>query len=121
ITNGTRQRQGHKIVINQSKKELFNIHSGLRGVHRRLKNAWTVEANPDEITDGLFEGVRVFILPHPRAKFNVSEMEAIGRFITNGGAVLVLLSEGGEQQTDTNINFLLEEFGIVGNSDAAVE
>ncbi|XGW04433.1 hypothetical protein V3C99_015538 [Haemonchus contortus] len=119
-SNGTRQGKGHKIIINQSKKELFNINSGLRGIHRRLKNAWTVETNPDEITDGMFEGVRAFILPHPRAKFNVSEMEAIGRFITNGGAVLVLLSEGGEQQHDTNINFLLEEFGIVGNSDAVI-
>ncbi|VDO22893.1 unnamed protein product [Haemonchus placei] len=119
-SNETRQGKGHKIIINQSKKELFNINSGLRGIHRRLKNAWTVETNPDEITDGMFEGVRAFILPHPRAKFNVSEMEAIGRFITNGGAVLVLLSEGGEQQHDTNINFLLEEFGIVGNSDAVI-
>ncbi|VDM57490.1 unnamed protein product [Angiostrongylus costaricensis] len=47
-------------------------------------------------------------------------MEAIRNFITNGGAVMVLLSEGGEQQTGTNINFLLEEFGIVGNSDAVI-
>ncbi|KAK6010045.1 hypothetical protein OSTOST_24965, partial [Ostertagia ostertagi] len=58
-SNGIRPRQGHKIIINQSKKELFNIHSGLR--------------DPDEITDGVLDGVRVFILPHPRAKFNVSE------------------------------------------------
>lgn len=43
-------------------------------------------------------------------------MEAIGRFITTGGAVMVLLSEGGEQQADTNINFLLEEFGVVVNN-----
>ncbi|KJH47003.1 hypothetical protein DICVIV_06933 [Dictyocaulus viviparus] len=76
--------------------------------------------NTDEITDGLFEGVAAFILPNPRAKLNVSEVEAIGNFITSGGAVLVLLSEGGEQQADTNINFLLEEFGIVGNSDAVI-
>ncbi|WKY15538.1 hypothetical protein Q1695_000766 [Nippostrongylus brasiliensis] len=110
----------HKIIINQSKKESFTIHSGLRALHRRLRNAWTVETNVDEITDGLFEGVRLFILPHPRAKFNVSEMESIGRFITKGGAVLVLLSEGGEQNSDTNINFLLEEFGIIVNNDAVI-
>ncbi|KAK6028943.1 hypothetical protein OSTOST_04954, partial [Ostertagia ostertagi] len=119
-SNGIRPRQGHKIIINQSKKELFNIHSGLRGIHRRLKNAWTVETNPDEITDEFLRSHVVFNTTHPRAKFNVSEMEAIGRFITNGGAVLVLLSEGGEQQADTNINFLLEEFGIVGNSEALI-
>ncbi|KAE9417888.1 hypothetical protein Angca_003493, partial [Angiostrongylus cantonensis] len=114
------QTRGHKIIIDQSKKEIFNIHSGLRGIHRRLKSVWTVETNSDEITDGMFEGVTAFILPSPRAKLNISEMEAIRNFIMNGGAVMVLLSEGGEQQTATNINFLLEEFGIVGNSDAVI-
>ncbi|ETN87068.1 hypothetical protein NECAME_01226 [Necator americanus] len=48
------------------------------------------------------------------------QMESIGRFLTNGGAVLVMLSEGGEQEADTNINFLLEEFGIVVNNDAVI-
>lgn len=33
---------------------------------------------------------------------------------------MVLLSEGGEQQADTNINFLLEEFGVVVNNDAVI-
>uniref|UniRef100_A0A0M3IQ26 Uncharacterized protein n=1 Tax=Ascaris lumbricoides TaxID=6252 RepID=A0A0M3IQ26_ASCLU len=32
-----------KIIFDQSKKQLFNIHSGFRQVHRRLKNAWRVE------------------------------------------------------------------------------
>ncbi|KAL6741591.1 hypothetical protein Aduo_014829 [Ancylostoma duodenale] len=118
--NSTKKPTGHKIIVNQSKKEAFSIHSGLRGIQRRLKNAWTVETNSDEITDGMFEGVRAFILPQPRAKFNVSEMESIGRFLTNGGAVLVMMSEGGEQEADTNINFLLEEFGIVVNNDAVI-
>ncbi|VDM67465.1 unnamed protein product [Strongylus vulgaris] len=131
--NSTKKSSSHKIIINQSKKESFNVLSGLRGVQKRLKNAWTVETwvfqatelfshvtNTDEITDGMFEGVRAFILPHPRAKFNVSEMESIGRFLTNGGSVLVMLSEGGEQAADTNINFLLEEFGIVVNNDAVI-
>ncbi|VDO18937.1 unnamed protein product [Heligmosomoides polygyrus] len=80
ISNGSAVKaQGHKIVINQSKREPFTIHSGLRGVHRRLRNAWTVETNQDEITDGMFEGVRLFIIPYPRAKFNVSEVVIIRR------------------------------------------
>ena len=33
-----------------------------------------------------------------------------------GGSVLVLLSEGGESKANTNINFLLEECGVLVNS-----
>jgi intraflagellar transport protein 52 len=33
-------------------------------------------------------------------------------FITVGGALLVLLGEGGENDFNTNINFLLEEYGM---------
>lgn len=33
-----------------------------------------------------------------------------------GGCVLVLMTEGGELKQNTNINFLLEEFGIMVNN-----
>lgn len=33
-----------------------------------------------------------------------------------GGNVMVLLGEGGETKYETNINFLLEEFGIMVNN-----
>ncbi|CAN8002155.1 unnamed protein product [Ixodes hexagonus] len=41
-------------------------------------------------------------------------------FLSHGGRLLVLLGEGGERRFQTNINFLLEEYGIVVNSDAVV-
>jgi intraflagellar transport protein 52 len=34
---------------------------------------------------------------------------------------LVLLGEGGEQQFNTNINFLLEEYGIMINNGTSVK
>ena len=39
-------------------------------------------------------------------------------YISGGGCVLVLLGEGGEAKHDTNINFLLEEYGVVVNAGA---
>lgn len=33
-----------------------------------------------------------------------------------GGSLLVLMTEEGEVKLDTNINYLLEEFGIACNS-----
>ena len=40
------------------------------------------------------------------------------QFIDKGGNVLIMLGEGGEAKYGTNINFLLEEYGIMINSDA---
>lgn len=38
------------------------------------------------------------------------------KYLENGGDILVLLGEGGESRYDTNINFLLEEYGIMVNN-----
>lgn len=45
-------------------------------------------------------------------------MEVLKQYLDGGGNVLVLLGEGGERKYDTNINFLLEEFGIMVNNGA---
>lgn len=41
-------------------------------------------------------------------------------FVSNGGSILVMLGENGENYFDTNINFLLEEIGLNINSDSVV-
>ncbi|PAV71949.1 hypothetical protein WR25_16654 [Diploscapter pachys] len=113
-------RTGTKILIDQSKKEGMTVHSGLRGLHRRLKANWTVEINQDEITNGTFIDVRAIIFPLPRVKFNAGEMDALTEFLNNGGCIFVMMSEGGEQKADTNINFLLEQYGISVNNDTVI-
>ncbi|KAH9631803.1 hypothetical protein HF086_005806 [Spodoptera exigua] len=40
--------------------------------------------------------------------------------VERGDSVLVAMSDGGEERTNTNINFFLEEFGIVVNNDCVV-
>uniref|UniRef100_F1L543 Intraflagellar transport protein 52 n=1 Tax=Ascaris suum TaxID=6253 RepID=F1L543_ASCSU len=126
VTNEILQASGSgtgtrsKIIFDQSKKQLFNIHSGFRQVHRRLKNAWRVETNTDEINAETFNECRIFIIPYPRAKFTQEEFEHIRRYLEGGGNLLVLTAEGGESAADTNINFLLEEFGIAWNDDAVI-
>jgi hypothetical protein len=44
------------------------------------------------------------------------QFEAIKSYLDKGGNILVLLGEGGETRFGTNINFLLEDFGIMVNS-----
>uniref|UniRef100_A0A914Q8Y5 ABC-type uncharacterized transport system domain-containing protein n=1 Tax=Panagrolaimus davidi TaxID=227884 RepID=A0A914Q8Y5_9BILA len=76
--------------------------------------------NTDEISDATFEKVHIFVLPAPNSKFNEQEFDALRKFVQAGGSLLVLMTEEGEIKLDTNINYLLEEFGIACNSDAVI-
>lgn len=44
------------------------------------------------------------------------QLEVLKQYLEGGGNMLVMLGEGGEMKYDTNINFLLEEFGILINN-----
>ncbi|NXE72404.1 IFT52 protein, partial [Cochlearius cochlearius] len=67
----------------------------------------------DEITSEKLFGVKLWITAGPREKFSAAEFLALKKFLEDGGAILVMLREGGESRCGTNINFLLEEYGIV--------
>lgn len=72
--------------------------------------------NTEELTQEFLSTGRVLILAGPKNKFTELEMNSIRTFINSGGNVLVMLGEGGEKKSNTNINFLLEEFGIMINN-----
>jgi len=38
------------------------------------------------------------------------------KYIEGGGSILVLMGEGGEVKSQTNINYLLEQYGISFNN-----
>lgn len=44
------------------------------------------------------------------------QFHVLREYMDGGGCVLVLMTEGGEVKQNTNINFLLEEFGIMVNN-----
>lgn len=46
------------------------------------------------------------------------QLEVLKQYLDGGGNILVMLGEGGEMKYDTNINFLLEEFGVMVNNGA---
>lgn len=72
--------------------------------------------NNDILTKELLSTGKVLVLPGPRNKFTELEVNAVRAFLNDGGNVLVMLGEGGEKQSNTNVNFLLEEFGIMVNN-----
>jgi len=108
------------IIFDVSKKETFNPNNGYKSWSRKLRNNWKVVVNKDEITKEKLAVAKIFVVAAPREKFKVSEFEAMKDFMNNGGSVLAMLGEGGEQNIKTNLNFLLEEYGIMVNTDSVV-
>ncbi|KAL3118546.1 hypothetical protein niasHT_000311 [Heterodera trifolii] len=109
------------IIFNQCKNEEFSLISGFRQLHKNIRRSWRTEVfNGDALVESAFEKCRIFVLPCPRAKFTEFEFDLIRKFIHSGGSLLVMCAEGGEQRNGTNINFLLEEFGIAFNSDCVI-
>ena len=44
------------------------------------------------------------------------QFAAMKKYIEGGGSMLVMIGEGGEAKFETNINFFLEEHGIMVNN-----
>ncbi|XP_048406360.1 intraflagellar transport protein 52 homolog [Stegostoma tigrinum] len=112
--------QRNIIVFNASKKELFTVSSGYKSLQKKLRTNWKIQSFKDEITEEKLIGVKLWITAGPREKFTAAELEILKKYLENGGRILVMLGEGGESKYDTNINFLLEEYGIMVNNDAVV-
>ena len=108
------------ILFNQSKDELFSLAQGYKKFQRELKN-WKIATNRDEITIERLVQCRVFVSVAPQKKFQSSEIEALKRYMQQfNGSLLLLLSEGGESKLNTNLNVLLDEFGISVNNDSII-
>ncbi|XP_078411148.1 intraflagellar transport protein 52 homolog isoform X2 [Cetorhinus maximus] len=108
--------QRNTIVFNASKKELFTASCGYKSLQKKLRTNWKIQSFKDEITEEKLIGVKLWITAGPREKFTAAELEILKKYLESGGRILVMLGEGGESKYDTNINFLLEEYGIMVNS-----
>lgn len=110
------------VMFDQSKNPVYRLTEGYRTLHRKLKANWKVLSNSGDsgITVETLSQARVFVLPGPREKFSETEINHLKKYLEGGGSILVLLGEGGEKRFGTNINFLLEEYGIMVNNDAVV-
>jgi len=108
------------VLFNCTKNELYTNANGYKQFARRLRTSYKVDANKDEITNSSLARASVVVLGAPREKFTVTELDVMKKYVLNGGSLLVLMGEGGEQKHGTNINYLLEQFGLSFNSDSVV-
>lgn len=110
------------ILFDMSKKEALSPQSGLTKLTELLSRdkKFAITINRDPITlDKLSEAVLV-ILAGPKEMFSKEEFDSLKLYVQGGGNLLVLLSEGGESKLKTNLNYLLEQFGIYANNDSVI-
>ncbi|KAG5178614.1 Intrafragellar transport 52, osm-6-like protein, partial [Tribonema minus] len=108
------------ITFDVSKRENYHPGGGFKKLARRLKTSYKVLANKDDITDERLAQTSLIIFGSPRAKFSNEEFASIKAYLNGGGSVAVLLAEGGEGHLGTNVNYLLEEFGVAVHADSVV-
>jgi intraflagellar transport protein 52 len=108
------------IIFDACKNEVFTPKRGLNQLFKRLKSEYKVEINQEELTfEKLMKG-RLVIFTGPREKFTAEEFEAMQRYVNIGGSLMFLLGEGGEQRFMTNLNYMLEQYGININNDSVI-
>ncbi|MBN3308594.1 intraflagellar transport protein 52 homolog [Amia ocellicauda] len=114
------KEQRNTIVFSASKRELFTANNGYKSLQKKLRAQWKIQSYKEELAPEKLSGVKLWITAGPREKFTAAELEVLKRHLESGGNALVMLGEGGELKYDTNINFLLEEYGIMVNSDTVI-
>ncbi|KAJ3130137.1 Intraflagellar transport protein 52 [Nowakowskiella sp. JEL0407] len=106
------------ILFNISKKEVFTPSNGMKSLQRRLRNQFKIGLYKEEMNLAKLADTSLIIFGAPREKFSSNEFFVLKQYLERGGSILYLASEGGESQQNTNFNYLLEEYGIMVNSDA---
>eukprot|EP01041_Mallomonas_annulata_P004914 gene4914-9802_t len=108
------------IVFNATKKETHQINNGFKKLGRRLKSSYKVSVNKDEISVDRLDDTDVIVFGGPRDPFEKKEFDELKKWLNNGGRAMVMLGDGGERLAESNMNYLLEEFGMSVNSDSVI-
>jgi hypothetical protein len=113
--------QGEKktILFNCTKKETHHPNAGFKKLARRLKANFKISSNKDEISKDRLAEANLLVFGGPREQFSTNEFEEIKNWLSGGGRCLILLGEGGEKEK-SNMNYLLEEYGMSINNDSVL-
>ena len=114
-----------RVLFSACKGESHTPSAGFKALFRRLRGRWRTEKlgggrGGDGVTPQALAGAQVLVFGAPRELFTRAELQAVRGFLRRGGSLLVLGGEGGEKRLGTNLNQVLEEFGIRINADCVV-
>lgn len=108
------------ILFNACKKETYTAAQGYRQLNRKLKSSYKVELNKDDVSIEVLKRASLVVFAGPKDKFSEQELAAIKEYLAGGGSVLIMLASGGDSRFGTNLNSLLEDWGMTFNSDSVV-
>lgn len=109
-----------EILISTGKGEKFSPENGLKLLCKHLRQKWSVEVSKNVFADNMLARYRTVIFSGPEKKFSMAEFAALRHFFENGGNIFFWLGEGGESSANTNVNYLLEDYGMLVNPDAVI-
>merc|ERR1712100_716190 len=105
------------VLFNVGKGESHHPKSGFKRLARRLRAHHSVGVLDETINADSLGDARLLVLAGTSMGFTAAECDAVEAYLNRGGSVLVML---GEKHSETNINYLLENHHISGNSDHVV-
>eukprot|EP01138_Halocafeteria_seosinensis_P014870 gb/GECG01015180.1/.p1 GENE.gb/GECG01015180.1/~~gb/GECG01015180.1/.p1 ORF type:complete len:532 (+),score=81.32 gb/GECG01015180.1/:1-1596(+) len=106
-----------RILFDASKRESHQPTGGFKKWYRKLRAHAQVHINKEPIEAETLENIDIVILGGPREQFTMKEIDTLKDFLNKGGSLLAMVGGGGEKRSGTNINFLLEQYGISVNND----
>lgn len=106
-----------EILFNIGKGESHHPKAGFKRLARRLRQAHSVGVLDENINADSLGDAKLLVLAGTSIGFTAAECDAIEAYINRGGSVLVML---GDRHHETNINYLLENHSISGNTDKVV-
>lgn len=110
-----------RILFSTAKGESHTHKAGFKQLFRRLRSTYRPDkVDKDDFTLDTLRSAHILVLGGPKEKFTAPEVDMLKKFVKNGGSILILMSEGGEEKAGTNINYFLEQFGMSVNNDAVV-
>ncbi|KAG2452057.1 hypothetical protein HYH02_003093 [Chlamydomonas schloesseri] len=110
-----------RILFSTAKGESHTHKAGFKQLFRRLRSTYRPDkVDKDDFTLDSLRSAHILVLGGPKEKFTAPEVDMLKKFVKNGGSILVMMSEGGEEKAGTNINYFLEQFGMSVNNDAVV-
>ena len=100
------------ILFNATKHETHHAKANFRLLARKLRVCAKIKNNKTALTSDLLNECEAFIIGNPQDPFTDEELKALRAYINRGGSVVVFASEGGESKSHSNLNDLLNGFGI---------
>lgn len=108
------------VLFNVCKREQYHPNSGYKKLFRRLRATYKVSANKDDLSPDRLDEANLMVFGGPREKFTEHEIQQLKVFVRKGGSVLFLVGEGGDEALGTNVNSVVEEYGMAVRQDSVV-